>query len=157
MKMMKLQKEEEKKNGKHGKTQQRKNRWFGTLFSCEGRPTNGYFQMYGRQKMLWPLTKKIKHPGRPQLRSLLLIRQQHGSMSSNSAFRCGANSNSNSRDARSFRCNLPACFLTVRTLLLKRKVGNSPLPWTPDPFILALHRGSAVVRSGFVSNWQESA
>ena len=48
------------------------------------------------------------------------------STSSRSAFPCGASSNSSSRDSRSFRWYLPACLLTVRTLLLQRAFGTRP-------------------------------
>ena len=51
--------------------------------------------------------------------------------------------------ARSSRWYLPACLLTVRKVLLKHMFGINPLPWE-------LRRGSSLVRSGFVSNWQES-
>ena len=65
--------------------------------------------------------------------SLQLPRQRHGSRFSNSAFPCGGNNNSNSRDARSFHMYLPACSLTVRMLSQKRAFGTIHLPRIPDP------------------------
>ena len=42
-------------------------------------------------------------------------------------------------------------------VIVKRTFGTSPSPWTPDPVTWELQRGSSLVRSGCVSNWQESA
>ena len=89
--------------------------------------------------------------------SLQLIRQHKGSESSSSGFPCGASSNSSSRNARSFRWYLPACLLTVRKVLLKCTFGTSASPWVPDPVTWELRRGSSLVRSEFVSIWQEFA
>ena len=49
------------------------------------------------------------------------------------------------------------CLLMLHNVLLKHTFGTSPLPWTQGPVTWELRRGLSPVRSGSVSNWQESA